>query len=228
MKNFFALVILILATILLTSSHTFAQSATEERLKQVEARIATEGSKTATQSSKTKSHKAISFIEASVVASSGSVLTISADKNIKTIYTTDSTKFINIDSSEKKLIGFGDIKVNDTILVVGVPQGSSVGTAKLIIRDQNKIVRAFSMIGRVSELKDNLLALAHFSRTDLPNQNINLTNDTAIVTNKSKPLNRTSIIPKAQAIVSGAIDDKGTFLSKQIFLINLTTPKNTR
>lgn len=220
MKNFFALVILILAAILLTSSHTFAQSATEERLKQVEARIATEGSKTATQSSKTKSHKAISFIEASVVASSGSVLTISADKNIKTIYTIDSTKFINIDSNGKKLIGFGDIKINDTILVVGVPQGSSVGTAKLIIRDQNKIVKAFSMIGKVSELKDNLLTLAHFSRTDLPNQNISLTSETAITATKNKTLDRNSLAPRQTAVVSGTIDDKGSFLAKQIFLPN--------
>ena len=227
MKRIFFTVLLGLNLILFSTTFVFSQDNAEERLNQIEAKIATKGANTATQASKARNQKTISFVEGSVVANSGSILTVSSEGNTKTIYTTDSTKFINIDSTEKKLIGFGDIKVNDTILVVGVPQVSSVGTAKLIIRDQNKIVKAFSMIGKISELKDNLLVLSHFSRTDLPNQNISLTSETAITAAKNKILDRTSLVTGQLAIVSGIIDDKGSFLVRQIFLTNYKDIKAT-
>lgn len=205
--------------ILFSGGVVFSQENLDERVKEIETKIATASSKAATESSKAKSQRTISFIEGVVVVNSGGILTLSSESRTKFIYTIDSTKFINIDSSGKKLIGLGDIKVNDSVLVVGVAQVASSGTAKLVIRDQNKNSRTFSLIGKVSELKDTSLALSHFSRTDLPNINLVLTGETVVSGAKNKALDRTSLVAGAQVVASGNIDDKGTFVSKQIFLV---------
>ncbi len=227
MKKFLKSFLIILFLAVLSTEFVFAQDDTEIRLQQIETKMATKSTKTTTVSSKVANQKAITFIEGSVLTISANVLTISSKKDLKTIYTSDSTKFINIDSGGKKLVGFGDIKVNDTILVVGVPPASSTGSAKLIIRDSNKVVKNFSILGKIATLKENTLTLGHFSRSDLPNFTINLTTDNIISSSKNKTLDRSTLITGQFAIITGIIDDKGSFSSKQIFLPNYKTKTAT-
>lgn len=232
MKKLILIALINFSLVLLSVTLVFSQNSdlnnnAEVRLQQIETKRASESANTTTQGSKTKDQKTISFIEGSVIAASGATLTVSSENGTKIVYTSDSTKFINFDSTGKKLIGFGDIKINDTIMIVGVSQISGNGSARMVIRDQNRITKTFSLFGKINNLTENTLILSHFTRTDLPNHSISLTNETIISSSKNKILDRTTLVPGTRAVVAGTIDEKGNFLSKAIFLPNVKTKTST-
>mgnify|MGYP001599369760 CR=1 FL=1 len=225
MKKLILIALINFGLVLVSVTLVFSQNSdlnnnAEVRLQQIETKRASESANTTTQGNKAKDQKTISFTEGSVIAASGTTLTVSSENGTRIVYTSDSTKFINFDSTGKKLIGFGDIKINDTIMIVGVSQISGNGSARLVIRDQNRITKTFSLFGKINNLMENTLILSHFTRADLPNHSLSLTNETIISSTKNKTLDRTSLVPGTAAIISGIVDEKGTFFSKAVFLPN--------
>ena len=133
------LVILFLVVCLIVPSIARGQSSPEElqtqkRLNEIEAKRATQS---ATTSAKKQTGE-ISFVEGAITSATNPILIVSTNSGNKIVYTTDSTKFLNLDSKGKKLIGFGDLKLGEKILLIGLPKGSASGTAKIIQMEEDK------------------------------------------------------------------------------------------
>jgi len=219
MKNIFYYFTLFAVTSFLFAKAVIAQDTqTKVRLNQIEAKFATSNAKTATSSNNGKNKASISFFSSIVLVNSNSVLTVFENGKIINIYTNDSTKYLNFDSGGKKLIGIGDLKVNDTILIIGIAKDSNPKIAKLIVRDQTKSVNNFSLIGKIIELKENSISLGQLTRKDLPPTVINFSQNLSILTTGNKTLEKSSLTQNQTIIATGIIDEKGNFQSKQIFL----------
>ncbi len=213
------LTFLVLLAILVLPTTSFSQTTqeveTQKRLNEVESKRATSS---ATTSSSTK-NESLTFVEGFVTATNPSVLYISTDSGNKTIYANDSSKFINLDSKGKKLIGFGDLKIGETVMIVGVPREAAAGTATLVIRDQNAKPKYFSILGKFSEVKDTTVTLKNFSREDLPTSKFTLTTS-SLIKKSGKNSTIDQLKQNDKVVVTGTIDDKGTLVASEIQVIN--------
>src|SRR3990172_5838630 len=120
--------------VLLTPRLVLSQSSAEElqtqkRLNEIEAKRATQSATTSAE----KQNSEISFMEGVITSSTNPTLVISTNSGNRVVYTNDSTKILNLDSKGKKLIGFGDLKLGEKILLIGLPKGAVTGTARLIV-----------------------------------------------------------------------------------------------
>ena len=130
----------------------------------------------------------------------------------KIVYTTDSTKFLNLDSKGKKLIGFGDLKLGEKILLIGLPKGSASGTAKIIVRDQNPKTKNFSFLGKVLETSESSITLNNFNQKELPATKINIAQDT-IIKKSNKDIKISELKVQDKVVLTGNIDEKGTLMA---------------
>lgn len=215
MKKAF-LIILLLSNGLTLPQLVFSQSTTEQleiqkRLNELESKRTTSS---ATDSAQKKTTE-ITFIEGSINSVANSVVMVSAPNGNKTIVTNDSTKFYNLDSKGKKLIGFGDLKIGETIMIIGLAPEASKGSAKIILRDQNPKTKFFSLLGKKAEVKDNILTLADFSRKDLPSTKITIASNT-IIKKAGKNINLEKLTNEANLVSVGTIDDKGNLLATEL------------
>lgn len=224
MKTTILLFTLVTSLTLVTSNKVFSQTTstsgnTDIRLQQIENKTSTESSKVATTSATPKLNS-ISFLDGKVLTISSSVLVLDCENGTKAIYTTDSTKFINLDSSGKKLIGFGDLKIGDTIQVLGLNPAESTGTAKIIVR--SSVINGsntFSLIARISDISEGLINLKNYTRDDLAL--IKVSYDSSVLINSgSKTLKITDLKPNNKVVTAGTIDNKGTLLAKEILVFN--------
>lgn len=207
----------VLVVLLLIPTFALAQSTpedleTQKRLNEVEAKRATSS---ATDSAAQKNLGEITYIEGTIVSTGASVLVFSTTTGSKTIYTNDVTKFINLDGKGKKLIGFGDLKIGESIMVVGLPSAAGSGSAKLIIRDQNLKPKYFSSLSRVAEIKDSVVTVKGYSREDLPSNKV-ATNSTTTVKKSGSTLTLDNLKVNDKVVVTGTIDEKGTLTASEI------------
>ena len=207
---------LILGSALVNSQTSQSQ---EYRLEQIEKLSATASSKVATSSAKTKSHS-ISFTGGTVISIASNVVYLATKEGTKTIFTSENTFYYNIDSAGKKLIGIGDLKTGDNIDVVGISAQTSSGSAKIIVRDQTKVTKNFSLIGKVLEINATSLKVGSLTRVDLPTITTTLNNETTFANSRSSSLKISDILVNDKIALAGYFDDKGSLITKQIFKIS--------
>lgn len=200
---------------LLTSS-ALAQTDVEiqKRLNEVEANRA---SGSATTSADKKS--SYSFVEGTIVSTSTPVLVIETALGPKTIYGYESTKYINIDNSGKKLIGFGDLKIGEKILVIGPSRESSSGVSKMIVRDTSSKVHGFALLSKFAETKDNALYLKDFNRGDLAVIKVGLKTET-LIKQSGKNISPEQLKLNQALVTVGTIDDKGNLIASESLVLN--------
>ena len=223
MKKPVFLAIIVLSFSLTSATIVFSQNtpdATQTRLQQIENKTATQGANLASASVQTKKARTISFIQGTVIGSGGRIISIDTSNSVRTVFTSDSTKFINLDSSGKKLIGFGDIKGGDTLLVIGLPSTSVSGSAKIVVRDQTKSTKTFAQLGQVLNNKDNTLVIADIFRTDIPNLSLSLPKEAVVSADKNQTLDQTLLTAGRKLVAAGIVDDKGLYIIKRIFVLN--------
>ncbi len=217
--------ILFLALAFLTNPlSTLAQDSQSDsyRLQQIEKLSATASTKTATTAAKAKS-ASITFSEGSVLAVNSKTIFLVTEDGTKTVYTTDTTKFYNIDASGKKLIGVGDLKAADKILVIGLPSLSNQGSAKIIVRDQTKAIENISLIGKITEISTTTLKIGSITRTDLPTLTTTLNSDSLVTNARKQSLKLAELMVNDQIAAAGYFDEKNNFTVKQIFKISSPT-----
>lgn len=204
----------LLAPTIIVSQSSQEQLETQKRLNEVESKRATQSATASTQ----KKTMEISFVEGVISSASNSIAIISTNSGVKTIYTNDSTKFLNFDSKGKKLIGFGDLKIGQTIMVVGLSKDGTFGTAKLVVRDDNQKTKSFSLQGRVFENKESSLTLKNFQRDSLPLTTITISSSTTLKKG-GKSVAASSLKQNQSIVVTGTIDDKGILFASEILAI---------
>lgn len=218
MKNYLSFLAIAIIGVLLAPNIVLSQSTpeqleTQKRLNEVEINRA---SSEASVSAK-KTSTATAFLEGSISSKTNSVIVLSSSSGVKTISTSDSTKFINIDSKGKKLIGFGDLKIGETILLVGLsPQGAS-GVAKIVVRDQNQKPKYFSLFGKNQELKDNVLTLKNSFQSNSTTSKVQLGASTVFRKN-SKNITLEQVALDERLVVTGTIDEKGNLNSSEVLI----------
>ena len=210
---FLSLGLFLSAALPIFSQSTPEQLEIQKRLNEVESKRATSSVTTSAK----KQGSVISFIEGGVISASNGVLFISTRSGTKIIYTSDSTKFLNLSTSGKKLIGFGDLKIGETILIMGVPEDSATGMAKLVVRDQNQKLKFFSVLGKISEITETTLTLKDWQRTDLPTLKIAITASTTVMKGNTT-ITFSKLKPDDQLTVTGTIDDKGNPVASNILV----------
>lgn len=207
----------ILATITLLSisapvvlGQTFGETA-ENRLKKIEKTNATTSAK---PTSKTK----ITFVEGSIVSIQTNFVVLEAMSGNKVIYTTDSTKYFQLDGT-KKLIGFGDLKINDKITVLGLVPSSSSGTAKFIVRDQTKTIKNFSLFGQIVSASATELKLTPTDKKDTT-LNLSVSADLITIDLKKKVIGLNEASQSQDKIVTtGIVDEKNSPSIKKIMVL---------
>ena len=207
-----ALFLFFVAPTVVLSQSSAEELQTQKRLNEIEAKRATQS---ATVSAK-KQNSEISFVEGTLTSSTNPTLVVSTNSGNKVVYTTDSTKFLNFDSKGKKLIGFGDLKLGEKILIIGLPQESASGTAKIIVRDQNPKPNNFSFMGKISEVSETTLTLNNFAQKELPVTKVGTTSST-VIKKANKTVKPTDFKVADKVVLTGTIDDKGTLLAQEIF-----------
>lgn len=215
---FLSLVFLFLVVInpgLSFSQDTQSQSE-QYRLQQIEKQQATKSATVATASATTKS-QTISFVDGQITAINSAVILLETKFGTKIIYTADSTKFFNLDSSGKKLIGLGDLKAGDTIYTIGLTQLTNSGSAKIIVRDQTKAVRNFSLIGKIASATDKDLKLDDFNRSDLPSLLLTFSSKTKVTNSRQQTLKPTDLKADYKIVASGFFDEKNNLVAATIF-----------
>lgn len=225
MKKYLTTSLIIFSLILVSKpTNIFSQNdnlseSQQYRLEQIEKKQATQTSTAATSSAKTK-NQTITFVEGQITATGVTSLYVDTKHGTKVIYTSDTTKFLNLDSIGKKLIGVSDLKVNDKIYIIGLSKLAVSGSAKIIIRDQTKPIRNFSFLGRISEITDKNLKLANFTRDDLPSINLLLTSETKVTNSRQEILKLINLKVSDKILASGFFDDKNNLVTAAIFKIS--------
>lgn len=194
-----------------SSQSTPDQIETQKRLNEVEAnRLTPQASRSAT-----KKVNEITFAKGTVTSVTKPLLFITTHRGSKTVMTNDGTKFINFDSKGKKLIGFGDLKNGESILVIGLSADQAIGTAKIIVRDQTTKPNYFSLFGRNQEFKDNSLFLKDLIRQDLDLTKVTISTSTKYYKNKIETDIKSLSLGEKLALV-GTIDEKGNLVTEEI------------
>lgn len=224
MRRLFIFTISFFATSLAVPLLAFSQDQTSEssqyRLQQIENKTAT---KSATKV--TTTNYSITFAEGVIVSATSSTILIDTADGTKTVYSADSTKYLNFDSSGKKLIGIGDLKTGDKVYVIGLPHGANLGTAKMIVRDQTKAVKNFSYFGKVTEITSASLKIGSLTRSDVPTISTTLTIETVFSNFRNQSLKVSEILVNDKIALSGYIDGKNNLIAKSIFKISTTVSK---
>ncbi len=212
MKSF-ALLVITLITLVLPQT-AFSQT-TQERLEQVKA---------ATTSAEKSKNLTVTFIEG-VIRTIDKAIVIDTASGSRFIYFTDSTRFINFDSTGKKPIGIGDLKIGETIMVVGLNPSTNSGVAKFIIRDQVKQLTSFSLFGKIKTASSTNLTLS--TSSELDPVNLLLNSDTVIKTNADKTILPAELQTNDQLALAGIIDSKGSLVTKTILKLDASTKTAT-
>ncbi len=162
-----------------------------------------------------------------MISSANSVIYLATKEGTKTIFTSENTLYYNIDSAGKKLIGIGDLKTGDSVDVIGLPPQTSLGSAKIVVRDQTKAIKNFSLIGKVSEISTTTLKLSSITRIDLPILQTTINNETTFANSRSSSIKLSDILVNDKIILSGYFDDKNNLITKQVFKISNSGSNNT-
>lgn len=232
MNKFLAIILTTFFLLLISNPITiFSESdslseSQQYRLEQIEKKQATATNVVATSSAESK-NQTITFIEGQIIALKESSIFVDTKKGTKFIYTNDTTKFFNLDSSGKKLIGLVDLKINDKIYIIGLSQLTVSGSAKIIIKDQTKVIKNFSVFGRASEITEKNIKLANFTRDDLPNFVLTFSGETKITNSRQEVLKISNLKTTDKILTSGFFDDKNNMIVISIFKIYSTDDKTT-
>lgn len=202
---------LILAASLILAPAVF--SADDAHLQQIENKVATSGS-VATGSAQPKV-KAVTYTEGALIAVNTSVLFLDTKTGTKTVYTTDSTKFFSLDSSGKKLIGLGDLKLGDNLVILGLNPSEVSGIAKFVVRTSVGVNKSFSLLGKVAEVHDTTLSLADFNGLNPTPISLTLPTNVSFAP-ESRVKNVASLKKDDKLVVVGTVDAKGTLTAQQI------------
>jgi hypothetical protein len=197
-------------------SQDFSENA-RKRLEEIESKTATAAARTATASAEQEVTSNISFLEGTVAAINGTAFLLNTRLGSRIIYTVDSTKYFHIDTSGKKLLGFSDIKVSNTIMVLGLSPQTNSGTAKIVVRDTVKALPTFSILGDIVDNKGTSLTVGNISRRDLPPLTLVLNSDTKIQAGE-KSLPSTALKKGDRIVAAGTVDDKGNLVTKTILI----------
>lgn len=218
MKKFFLFSLITLAA-LIVPSQAFSQdnvSNSQKRIEEIQTKVATGSANTQNDST---------FIEGQIVALKAPTIIISTSNGSRIVYTSDNTQSFNINSTGKKHIGIGDLKVGNVIMVLGLPGTTNSGTAKFIVRDTTKQIATFSILGKIVNTKSSTLTLQDLSRSDFPATSITLSKDTVIKASDNKDLTSTGLQKGDELIAAGTIDSKGNLVPKTVLKIVVDSSK---
>ena len=156
-----------------------------------------------------------------ITAISSSTLTIETKKGeVKTIFTNDATKFLQLGKDGKTNIKLTNLKVGDKIAAVGIAKDEISGVAKYIIRLTNPEKKRHSVFGEVSKIGNNELTISHIIHKDKPTTVVKITSDTKIKIKGNDAATFADIKEGDKVTLSGAVGDKGVITAKRIFVIS--------
>lgn len=228
MKRFLLLIVIFLSA-LIYADNVFSQSSvtdeTKKKLQEIEQRAAT--TNPVATSSASKAGSTITFASGNITNLQSPNLLMTTIEGTKSIYTTDNTKFYNIDSLVSKLIGFGDLKLGDNVFVIGLAPTTNSGTAKVVVRDNSPFVKTFSLLGKVRDLTATSLLLNNYNNPNLTPNTLTLNADTLLLDSKGSKLITSEILTGDKVVVVGTIDDKGTLLAKEIYKFDAAAKNKT-
>lgn len=220
MKKSLSFAILIFSLLILVKPlAVFSQTSSSQdyRLQQIDKLSATASSQVATSSA--KASKSTTFIEGNVTSVTGSTIFLATNAGTNVVNTSDSTKFYNLDSSGKKLIGIGDLKSGDYLEIIGLSSQTNSGSANIIVRDQTSQIRNFGLIGKVSDINSSTLKLSSITRSDLPILQATINSDTIFANASKQNLKLTDFVANNLVVVAGYFDEKNNLITNQIFKI---------
>lgn len=155
-----------------------------------------------------------------ITAISASTITIETKKGeVKTVFTNDATKFLQIGKDGKTTIKLADLKIDSRIAAVGIAHDESSGVAKYIIRLTKPEKKKHSVFGEVSKLGDNELTISHIIHKDKPTSTVKVTSDTRIKIKGNDAATFSAIKKGDKIAVSGTVSDKGVITAKRVFVI---------
>lgn len=177
--------------------------------------------KRATKSAKVRDKaRRRAHVTGTITAISVSTVTIETKKGgVKTIFTNEATKFLQIGKGGKTVIKLGDLKVEDRIAAVGIAKDESNGTAKYIVKLNKPSKNKHSVFGEVSKLGENELTISHLIHKDKPTTVVEVTGDTKIKVKGADTATFADIKEGDKVAVSGTVDDDGVLTAKRVFVI---------
>lgn len=198
--------------------NSFVQNA-QDQLNQIEARQATASASISTTT--------FTFREGVVSSLQGNLFTLQTSSGNVLVYTTDSTKFIQIDTGSKKLIGFSDLKLGDILMVLGLVKNSASGTAKFITRDSTKSVKTFSLFGLVNSVSAKTITINNFNNPNLPVLSLNLDSNLTVTSEKGTPVTNKDLTTKDKIVLTGTIDNQGNQTVNKILQVQSAQAQTT-
>lgn len=217
----FCVIVTIFLAVLIYADDVFSQTpasgdTTKERLQEIESRTSTSSNNTAT-SSATRSASTITFVAGSVTTLNSPNLIITTEAGSKLIHTTDNTRFYSLEAGVQKLIGFGDLKALDQIMVIGLSPNSVNGSAKLVVRDNSTATKTFAQIGRLKEIGTNTLTISSFSNSSVSPFIVSFSSNTLVSNGKNSTLAAADLQTGDPLIVAGLIDSKNTLITREVY-----------
>ncbi|MCH8821357.1 hypothetical protein IID23_02415 [Patescibacteria group bacterium] len=201
-----------------------ATKAAEEKSKVAERakeRLDKLNEKRATKSAKVRDKaRRRAHVTGTITAISASTVTIETKKgDIKTIFTNEATKFLQIGKEGKSDIKLADLKIEDKIAAVGIAKDENSGVAKFIVKLNKSGQMRHSVFGEVSKLGDNELTVSHIIHKDKPTTVVKITSDTKIKIKGNDAATFTDIKEGDKVAVSGTVDDNGVLTARRVFVI---------
>src|SRR3989344_5704352 len=188
------------------------QTKTNERLKNIEEKLAT-GSEKPKPAAKVQKGR---HIVGNLVSAVGSTLLLSTNYDLKTILTDSSTKFVAL--NPKGAIKLADLKVGDRLAIYGIDGSDEAGTAALVGRLPAKGASRHAVFGKVKAINGAALTIGHISLEDRIVATV-ATNSETVIKSKNDTLTFSLLKVGDAVAISGIVDDKGAITAKLIHII---------
>ena len=154
-----------------------------------------------------------------ITSISGTTINIETKKEtVKTIFTDNVTKFVQVGQGGKKTIALSDLKVGDKISAVGIAKDENSGLARFVVKFNRSILRRHAVFGTVKSISKDALTLTHLIYTDKI-FTVKTTTDTKIKIKDIENASLSDIKVGDRVAASGTIDNKGVITAKRIFVI---------
>lgn len=231
MKKLVALALVAIFSVSIFAGVTYAQdsSATDsvskskaaERTKvRLEKLTEKRASKSATRKNDRSESRRRSHIKGEITAISGTTITLQTKKEeIKTVFTNEETKFIQIQKGGKKDITISDLKVGDRIAAVGIAKDEANGIAKFVVRLDKPDKNKHSVFGEVKKVSGSEITISHIIHKDKPETTVKVTDDTKIKIKGKESASIEDVKVGDKVAASGTVDDKGVIIAKRLFVI---------
>ncbi len=155
-----------------------------------------------------------------ITAISGTTITIQARRDtVKTIFTNNDTKFLQIGKDGKKKIALADLKVGNKIAAVGIAKDEDSGLAKFVVKLTSPQVRRHTFFGKVSSISGDTLTLVHLIHSDRPAVTVKVNSETTIKIRGKEGAIFADIKVDDKVTASGTVDNSGVITARKLFVI---------